>query len=157
MFSALLAKMSGERLQDHWSSGYVLFCQEQYDSPTRGGVSLVREDNHVCLISRKKGSRLKEYLHLRNRISRRSTSSGRSRCSTSRGKYSSPSSLTGNTNIDTSGQKGGVPGFSGCVEHTSAITQLMNLLINPKTELRIHLPSSRGFVDDITLTTTTHV
>ena len=33
--------------------------------------------------------------------------------------------LTGNTYIDTSVQKGGVPGFSGCVEHTSAITQVI--------------------------------
>ena len=41
MFSALLAKMSGERLQDHWSSGYVLFCQEQYDSPTRNPIRAV--------------------------------------------------------------------------------------------------------------------
>ena len=161
--------------------------------------------------------------------------------------------LTGNPYIDTSVQKGGVPGFSGCVEHTSAITQLiheakkgrkdltvvwldlanaygsiphqliykalqhyhvdghiqkiitsyldgiqlrftvgdqltrwqklekgivtgctvsvvlfimgMNLLINaarretrgPKTESGIYLPSSRGFMDDLTLTTATHV
>ena len=34
--------------------------------------------------------------------------------------------LTGNSYIDTSVQKGGVPGFSGCVEHTSAITQLIH-------------------------------
>jgi len=33
--------------------------------------------------------------------------------------------LTENKFIDTSVQKGGVPGFSGCVEHTSAITQLI--------------------------------
>ena len=41
----------------------------------------------------------------------------------------------------------------------------MNLLINaarretrgPKTELGIYLPSSRGFMDDLTLTTATHV
>ena len=161
--------------------------------------------------------------------------------------------LTANKYINTSVQKGGVPGFSGCVEHTSAITQLireakagkkdltvvwldlanaygsiphqliytalqhyhvpnhvqkiisnyldgiklrfsvgdqltkwqklekgivtgctvsvvlfimgMNLMINaalretrgPKTESGIHLPSSRGFMDDLTLTTTTHV
>ena len=160
--------------------------------------------------------------------------------------------LTGNSYIDTSVQKGGVPGFSGCVEHTSAITQLiheakkgrkdltvvwldlanaygsiphqliykalqhyhvdghiqniisyldgiqlrftvgdqltrwqklekgivtgctvsvvlfimgMDLLINavrretrgPKTESGIYLPSSRGFMDDLTLTTATHV
>ena len=34
--------------------------------------------------------------------------------------------LTGNSYIDTSVQKEGVPGFSGCVEHTSAITQLIH-------------------------------
>ena len=34
--------------------------------------------------------------------------------------------LTGNSYIDTSVQKGGVPGFSGCVEHTSAISQLIH-------------------------------
>ncbi|KAH3842390.1 hypothetical protein DPMN_115886 [Dreissena polymorpha] len=41
----------------------------------------------------------------------------------------------------------------------------MSLLINaaqretraPKTESGIYLPSSRGFMDDLTLTTTTHV
>ena len=33
--------------------------------------------------------------------------------------------LTGNLHIDTSVQKEGVPGFSGCEEHTSAITQLI--------------------------------
>ena len=33
--------------------------------------------------------------------------------------------LTGNSYIDTSVQNQGVPGFSGCVEHTSAITQLI--------------------------------
>ncbi|XP_052267689.1 uncharacterized protein LOC127869268 [Dreissena polymorpha] len=161
--------------------------------------------------------------------------------------------LTGNAYINTSVKKGGVPGFSACIEHTSAITQLvseakkgrkdlpvawfdlanaygsiphqliytalrhyhvdghiqkiiitnlngirlrftvgdqltrwqklemeivtgctvpvvlfiigMNLLINaaqretrgPKTESGIYLPSSRGFMDDLTLTTTTQV
>jgi len=33
--------------------------------------------------------------------------------------------LTDNAYINTYIQKGGVPGFSGCVEHTSAITQLI--------------------------------
>jgi len=33
--------------------------------------------------------------------------------------------LTTNGYVDTSVQKGGVPGFSGCVEHTSAISQLI--------------------------------
>ena len=33
--------------------------------------------------------------------------------------------LTDNAYIDTSVQKEGIPGFSGCVEHTSAITQLI--------------------------------
>ncbi|XP_060608354.1 uncharacterized protein LOC132760383 [Ruditapes philippinarum] len=31
-----------------------------------------------------------------------------------------------NKYIDTSVQKGGIPGFSGCVEHTSALTQLLH-------------------------------
>ena len=34
--------------------------------------------------------------------------------------------MTGNSYVDTSVQKGGVPGFSGCVEHTSVISQLIN-------------------------------
>ena len=33
--------------------------------------------------------------------------------------------LTSNQYIDTSVQKGGVPGFSGCLEHTSAISQII--------------------------------
>jgi hypothetical protein len=33
--------------------------------------------------------------------------------------------ITENQYVDTSVQKGGVPGFSGCVEHTSCITQLI--------------------------------
>ena len=33
--------------------------------------------------------------------------------------------LTSNQYIDTSVQKGGVPGFSGCVEHTSALSQII--------------------------------
>ncbi|XP_052268608.1 uncharacterized protein LOC127869987 [Dreissena polymorpha] len=33
--------------------------------------------------------------------------------------------LTANKYVDTSIQKGGVPGFSGCVEHTSALSQLI--------------------------------
>ena len=161
--------------------------------------------------------------------------------------------LTSNQYIDTSVQKGGVPGFSGCVEHTSALSQIireakinqkdltvvwldlanaygsiphklietalkhyhipdhvqqiingyfsniqlrfavgeqstpwirlekgivtgctisvvlfvmgMNLIINaakretrgPKTTSGIYLPSNRGFMDDLTVTTTTHV
>ncbi len=34
--------------------------------------------------------------------------------------------LTGNAYINNSVQKGGVPDFSGCIEHTSAITQLIS-------------------------------
>ena len=34
--------------------------------------------------------------------------------------------MTGNSYVDTSVQKGRVPGFSGCVEHTSVISQLIN-------------------------------
>ena len=33
--------------------------------------------------------------------------------------------MTNNNYVDTSIQKGGVPGFSGCVEHTSALSQLI--------------------------------
>jgi hypothetical protein len=33
--------------------------------------------------------------------------------------------FTSNKYINTSTQKGGVPGFPGCVEHTSAISQLI--------------------------------
>ena len=33
--------------------------------------------------------------------------------------------LLKNNYVDTSVQKGGVPGFSGCIEHTSAISQLL--------------------------------
>ena len=83
------------------------------------------------------GRRRKEYLHQRNGIPRRSTSSEQSRCSTSRGKIffailakRLTSFLTGNSYIVTSVQKGGVPGFSGCVEHTSAITQLYSKRIH---------------------------
>ena len=74
------------------------------------------------------GRRRKEYLHQRNGIPRQSTSLEQSRCSTSRVKLVKrlTSFLTGNSYIVTSVQKGGVPGFSGCVEHTSAITQLIH-------------------------------
>lgn len=33
--------------------------------------------------------------------------------------------MASNGYIDTSAQKGGSPGFSGCIEHTSAISQLI--------------------------------
>ena len=33
--------------------------------------------------------------------------------------------MTDNNYIDTSVQKGGIPGFPGCVEHTSVISQLI--------------------------------
>ena len=34
--------------------------------------------------------------------------------------------MISNNYIDTSVQKGGIPGFSGCVEHTSTLTQLLH-------------------------------
>ena len=37
-----------------------------------------------------------------------------------------PTFLTANQYIDTSVQNGGVPGFSGCLEHTSAINQIIS-------------------------------
>jgi len=33
--------------------------------------------------------------------------------------------LTGNNYVDTSSQKGAIPGFSGCIEHTSVLSQIM--------------------------------
>ncbi|CAC5377986.1 unnamed protein product [Mytilus coruscus] len=33
--------------------------------------------------------------------------------------------MTDNNYVDTSVQKGGIPGFSGCIEHTSTISQLI--------------------------------
>ena len=45
--------------------------------------------------------------------------------------------LTGNSYIDTSVQKGGVPGFSGCVEHTSASTQLMHEAKKGRKDLNV--------------------
>ncbi|XP_052237971.1 uncharacterized protein LOC127849292 [Dreissena polymorpha] len=130
-----------------------------------------------------------------------------------------------NEYVDISVQKGGIPGFSGRVEHTSALTQLLhearidhknlsdsarNLIMNyfnsinlsfssntfttnwlqlekgivtgctilvilfvmgmnmiikaaeresrgPKTNTGIRLPSNRGFMDDMTVTTETHI
>jgi len=52
----------------------------------------------------------------------------------------------------------------GCTVFMVLFIMGMNLMINaalretrgPKTESVIHLPSSRGFIDDLTLTTTTH-
>jgi hypothetical protein len=54
---------------------------------------------------------------------------------------------------------------TGCTVSVVLFIMGMNLLINaaqretrgPKTESGIYLPSSRGFMDDLTLTTTTHV
>ena len=54
---------------------------------------------------------------------------------------------------------------TGCTVSVVLFIMGMNLLINaaqretrgPKTESGIHLPSSRGFMDDLTLTTATHV
>ena len=45
--------------------------------------------------------------------------------------------LTANRYINTSVQKGGVPGFSGCVEHTSAITQLIREAKAGKKDLTV--------------------
>ena len=44
---------------------------------------------------------------------------------------------TANGYIDTSAQKGGVPGFSGCIEHTSAISQLIREANINKTDLTV--------------------
>jgi len=54
---------------------------------------------------------------------------------------------------------------TGCTVSVVLFVMGMNLLINaairetrgPKTESGIYLPSSRGFMDDLTLTTPTHV
>jgi len=54
---------------------------------------------------------------------------------------------------------------TGCTVSVVLFIMGMNLMINaalretrgPKTESGIHLPSSRGFMDDLTLTSTTHV
>jgi hypothetical protein len=45
--------------------------------------------------------------------------------------------LTANKYVNTSIQKGGVPGFSGCVEHTSAITQLIREAKAGKKDLTV--------------------
>jgi hypothetical protein len=45
--------------------------------------------------------------------------------------------MTTNAYIDTSVQKGGVPGFSGCVEHTSVITQLIKEAKTGKKDLTV--------------------
>lgn len=45
--------------------------------------------------------------------------------------------LTTNGYIDTTVQKGGVPGFSGCVEHTSAISQLIREAKVNKSDLTV--------------------
>ena len=45
--------------------------------------------------------------------------------------------LTANKYINTSVQKGGVPGFSGCVEHTNAITQLIREAKAGKKDLTV--------------------
>jgi len=54
---------------------------------------------------------------------------------------------------------------TGCTISVILFVMGMNLLINatkretrgPKTAPGIHLPSNRGFMDDLTVTTTTHV
>ncbi|XP_052281250.1 uncharacterized protein LOC127878762 [Dreissena polymorpha] len=45
--------------------------------------------------------------------------------------------MTSNGYIDTSAQKGGVPGFSGCIEHTCAISQLIREAKINKTDLTV--------------------
>jgi hypothetical protein len=45
--------------------------------------------------------------------------------------------LTDNEYINTSVQKGGVPGFSGCIEHTSALTQLIQEAKEGKKDLTL--------------------
>ena len=57
--------------------------------------------------------------------------------------------LTANQNIDTSVQKGGVPGFSGCFEHTSAISQIIHeAKVNNKelTVIWLDLDNSYGSI-----------
>ncbi|KAL7875790.1 hypothetical protein AOLI_G00107530 [Acnodon oligacanthus] len=45
--------------------------------------------------------------------------------------------LLKNTYIDTLVQKGGVPGVSGCIEHTGAITQLIREAHESKGDLAV--------------------
>ena len=45
--------------------------------------------------------------------------------------------MTSNGYIDTSSKKGGVPGFSGCIEHTGAISQLIREAKINKTDLTV--------------------
>ena len=45
--------------------------------------------------------------------------------------------MTGNLYIDTSVKKGGVPGFSGCVEHNRAITQLIHEAKKERKDLTV--------------------
>ncbi|XP_060067872.1 uncharacterized protein LOC132548065 [Ylistrum balloti] len=45
--------------------------------------------------------------------------------------------MTKNQYVDTSVQKGGVPGFSGCIEHTSVISQLIQEAKVNKTDLTV--------------------
>ncbi|XP_052238470.1 uncharacterized protein LOC127849759 [Dreissena polymorpha] len=57
--------------------------------------------------------------------------------------------MTTNTYIDTSVQKVGIPGFSGCVEHTSALTQLLYEARINKMNLTIvwlDLANAYGFI-----------
>jgi len=54
--------------------------------------------------------------------------------------------MTTNTYIDTSVQKGGIPGFSGCVEHTSALTQLLHeARINKKNLMIVWLDLANAY------------
>jgi hypothetical protein len=57
--------------------------------------------------------------------------------------------LLDNAYINTSVQTGGVPGFSGCVEHTSAITQLIHEAKTGKKDLTavwLHLANAYGSI-----------
>jgi len=57
--------------------------------------------------------------------------------------------MTDNTYIDSSVQKGGKPGFSGCVEHTSGLTQLLHeARINHKnlTVVWLDMANAYGFI-----------
>lgn len=81
-------------------------------------------------MSQRNGKRQKEYLPLKEEIQRQCSSFKLSRCSLAMDMFAIigrrlTSFLTDNAYPNTSVQKGDVPGFSGCIEHASAITQLI--------------------------------
>ncbi|VDH91227.1 Hypothetical predicted protein [Mytilus galloprovincialis] len=49
--------------------------------------------------------------------------------------------MTDNNYVDTSVQKGGVPGFSGCIEHTSIVSQLIQEAKVNKKDLTVDATS----------------